>query len=137
MFVLDTNVVSELRNGKRQQSPEVRSWAAAQPAHKLYLAAVTILELEIGVLLMQRKDPAKGAVLRAWMSAVQATFSGRILAFTENTALRCAPMHVPNPKPDRDAAIAATALEHGFTVATRNVGDFSTTGVALVNPWGR
>ena len=135
MFVLNTNVVSELRRCKRAQSSAVRAWAASQAADTLYLAAVTVLELEIGVLLRERKDPVQGAVLRAWLDAVRLAFVGRVLAFTETTALRCAPMHVPNHAPERDAWIAATALEHGFAVVTRNVADFSRSGVVLLDPW--
>lgn len=135
MFVLDTNVVSELRQGKRMQSSAVRAWAASQAADTLYLAAITVLELEIGVLLRERKDPAQGAVLRNWLNALQAAFDGRVLAFTGNTALRCAPMHVPRKAPERDAWIAATALEHGFTVVTRNVADFRHSGVVVLDPW--
>lgn len=135
MFVLDTNVVSELRSGKRGQSPAVCQWAARQPINTLYLAAVTVLELEIGVLLHERKDSSQGAVLRARLGACRVAFAGRILGFGEATALCCAPLHLPDKKPDRDAAIAATALQHRFTVVTRNVSDFIPMGVALVNPW--
>ncbi len=135
MFVLDTNVVSELRHGKPNQSPAVRAWAAGQPASRLFLSAISILELEKGVLALERKSPPQGNALRAWLTGVLAAFAGRILPFTEHTATLCAAMHVPNPRSDRDAMIAATALEHGMTVVTRNVADFAGTGVQLVNPF--
>ncbi len=135
MFVLDTNVISELRQGKPLQSAAVRAWAVQQPASMLHLTAITLLELEIGVLSKARKDAAQGAVLRAWLNGVRMEFAGRILPFTEATALRCAPMHVPDPKAERDAMIAATALQHGFSVVTRNTADFSGMGVALLDPW--
>lgn len=135
MFVLDTNVISELRQGKPNQSPEVRAWAASQPASQLFLSAICILELEKGVLALERRTPPQGSALRAWLTGVRATFAGRILPFTDNTAMLCAAMHVPNPRSDRDAMIAATALEHGMTVATRNVADFTGTGVQLINPF--
>ncbi len=135
MFVLDTNVISELRRGKPQQSAEVRAWAAAQPSGKLYLSAITILELEIGVLALERRTPPQGSALRTWLTGVREAFAGQILPFTDITATVCASLHVPNPRSERDAMIAATAIEHGFTVVTRNSSDFADTGIALVNPW--
>jgi predicted nucleic acid-binding protein len=135
MYVLDTNVISELRQGKPNQSPEVRKWAASLPTSQFFLSAISILELEKGVLGLERKTPPQGQALRVWLTGVRATFAGRILPFTDNTATLCAAMHVPTPRPDRDAMIAATALEHGMAVVTRNVTDFAGTGVQLVNPF--
>ena len=135
MFVLDTNVISELRHGKPHQSPEVRAWAGAQPASRLYLSAITILELEMGIQALERRSPPQGSALRTWLTGVRAAFAGRILPFTDNTAPMCASLHIPDPRSERDAMIAATAIEHRFTVVTRNTGDFVTTGVALINPW--
>jgi len=135
MFVLDTNVISELRHGKPSQSPDVRAWAAAQPASRLFLSAITILELEKGVQALERRIPPNGSALRAWLNGVRAAFSGRILAFSEHTAHVCAALHVPNARAGRDAMIAATAIEHGFTVVTGNTPDFINTGVQLLNPW--
>lgn len=135
MYVLDTNVISELRQGKANQSPAVRAWAASQPASQLFLSAICILELERGVLALEHKTPPQGSALRAWLTGVRATFAGRILPFTDHTATLCAAMHVPNPRSERDAMIAATALEHGMAVVTRNVADFKGTGVQLVDPF--
>lgn len=135
MFLLDTNVISELRKGKPKQSAAVRAWAAKQPVDQLYLSAISQLELEIGAQLMERRDPAQGAVLRRWMDAVVDSFRGRILSFSTVTVPLCAGLHVPGPRSFRDSMIAAIALEHGFTVVTRNVRDFDHTNVKLLNPW--
>lgn len=135
MYLLDTNVVSELRKGKKAD-PRVRMWAQRLPAASLYLSAISILELEIGILLIERRHRKQGTVLRAWMDGhVLPAFSGRILAIDAAVAQRCAALPVPNPRSDRNALIAATALVHGMTVVTRNVSHFRPTGVALVNPW--
>jgi len=135
MFVLDTNVISELRHGKPQQSAEVRAWAKRQPSSRLFLSAITILELEMGILALERRTPPQGSALRIWLSGVREAFAGQILPFTDSTATVCASLHVPHPRSERDAMIAATAIEHSFTVVTRNVSDFAGTGVALINPW--
>lgn len=135
MYILDTNVVSELRKGRKAHQ-NVRTWAQKLPAASLYLSAISILELEIGILLIERRDGKQGTVLRAWMDKhVLPTFAGRVLAIDTTVAQRCASLHVPNPKSDRDALIAATALVHGMTIATRNVSHFQPMGVALVDPW--
>ncbi len=135
MYLLDTNVISELRRGKRGQSPAVRAWAQTQPLARLYLSAVTVLELELGALLIGRRDTAQAQVLRVWLDAVLADFDGRVLPFAVTTALRCAALHVPDPASFRDSMIAATALEHGFAVVTRNVGDFAASAVPVIDPW--
>ena len=137
MFVLDTNVVSELRHGKTGKAdPNVIAWAASVPPSALFLSAITVLELETGIRLAERRDSTQGAVLRAWMTdRVLPAFQGRILAVDEAVALRCAMLHVPDRRSDRDALIAATALVHAMTVVTRNTADFASTGVALLDPW--
>jgi hypothetical protein len=135
MYILDTNVVSELRKGKKADR-NVRVWAQTLPAASLYVSVVSILELEMGILLVERRDPKQGGILRAWMDGhVLPSFSGRILAIDTVVAQRCAALHVPNPRSDRDALIAATALVHSMTVVSRNVTHFQPTGVAVVNPW--
>ena len=135
MFILDTNVVSELRKAKKAHQ-NVKKWAQPLPAAGLYISAISVLELEIGILLIERRDQEQGRILRTWMDRhVLPTFSGRILAIDTAVAQRCAMLHVPNPRSDRDALIAATALVHGLTVATRNVADFENMGIGVQNPW--
>ena len=136
MYILDTNVISELRKAKKA-NPNVLKWAQPLPSATLYVSVISLLELEIGILLMERRDKEEGAILRAWMNRhVLPTFSGRILAIDTSVAQRCAALHVPNPRSDRDALIAATALVHGLSVATRSVADFEGMGVGVLNPWG-
>jgi len=135
MYILDTNVISELRKA-RKTHPNVRKWAERLPSASLYISVISLLELEIGILLIGRRDKEQGAILRAWIDRhVLPTFSDRILAIDTAVAQRCATLHLPNPRSDRDALIAATALVHGLTVATRNVNDFERTGVGVLNPW--
>jgi predicted nucleic acid-binding protein len=141
MYLLDTNVVAELRKAKAGKADKnVTAWAESVVPSSLFLSAITVLELELGVLLMERRDHAQGAsgaILRSWMDGhVLPAFAGRILPIDAPIARRCAELHVPDPKSERDAFIAATALVHGMTVVTRNVDDFTSTDVAVLNPWG-
>ena len=133
MFILDTNVVSELRKAKAGKADaNVVAWAAGQDPSALFLSAITLLELERGI----RRDGAQGAVLRAWMTdRVLPAFEGRILPVDGPVALCCAALHVPDPRSDRDALIAATGLVHAMPIVTRNVADFAPTGVQIINPW--
>jgi toxin FitB len=137
MYLLDTNVVSELRkihNGKADLN--VTTWADRVDAAELFISVITIQELEIGVLLIERKDAKQGAMLRTWLGTqVIPAFGERILPLTTDIAKRCARLHVPDLRPLRDGLIAATALTHRMTVITRNVSDFAPTGVATMNPW--
>jgi len=137
MYLLDTNVVSELRKVRSGKAdPHVAAWADGVDAADLYLSVVAVLELEIGVLLAERRDPAQGAVLRAWVNDhVLPAFAGRILVVDAAVAHRSSRLHAPDPRPLRDGLIAATALVHGMTVVTRNVTDFAPTGVATLDPW--
>lgn len=137
MFILDTNVISELRKAKSGKAdPKVVAWAAAINADELFLSAITILELEMGVLQVERRDLLQGNLLRSWLdNQVLTAFDGKILVIDAAVAQRCARLHVPDRSSERDALIAATALVHGMTIVTRNVTDFATSGVDLINPW--
>lgn len=135
-YLLDTNVVSELRKKPGVVEPRVLAWAERHPARDLYISVVTVMEIELGVARVERRDPEQGAVLQLWLEAgVLAGFANRILSIDVETARRAARLHVPDPRPERDAFIAATAAVHGLTVVTRNVADFDPTGVDVVNPW--
>ncbi|WP_206614681.1 type II toxin-antitoxin system VapC family toxin [Xylella fastidiosa] len=137
MYVLDTNVVSELRKiqvGKADSN--VAAWTQSVDASELFVSAITIMELELGVLSIERKDITQGTLLRIWMEQhVLPEFSERTLPVDTVVALRCAQLHVPDRCHERDALIAATALVHGMAVVTRNVADFQPTGVTILNPW--
>jgi toxin FitB len=135
MWLLDTNVLSELRRRDRTH-PNVAVWADALHPQDLFLSVITILEIEAGALMIARRDAAQGAILRAWNdNRVLTAFDGRILPVDTEVAQRCASLHVPDPRAERDALIAATALVHRLRIATRNIADFEPMGVDAVNPW--
>jgi toxin FitB len=137
MYLLDTNVVSELRRIRLGRADiHVAKWADSVETSMLFLSAITVLEIELGVFQMERRDAVQGAMLRAWLeSQVLPAFDGRILPVDIAVARRCAKLHSPDPRAERDALIAATALVHRLTVVTRNTVDFQPTGAALLNPW--
>lgn len=137
MFVLDTNVVFELRKVRLGKADvNLGAWAQSVDAADLFVSAITIMELELGVLAIERKDATQGALLRSWLEQqVLPEFAGRTLPVDTAVAQRCARLHLPDKRGERDALIAATALVHGMTVVTRNVADFEPTGVRVLNPW--
>ncbi|NJN37831.1 MAG: type II toxin-antitoxin system VapC family toxin [Acaryochloridaceae cyanobacterium CSU_3_4] len=137
MFLLDTNVVSELRKiGTTKVNTAVEQWARSTPGKQTYLSVITIFELERGILLAERRDSLQGNMLRQWLDDhVLTKYSERIIAVNAAIAQCCAALHVPDPMPECDAMIAATALVHDLTIVTRNIEDFKRTGVKLVNPW--
>jgi toxin FitB len=137
MFVLDTNVISELRKAPSgKANANVVAWATSVRTASMFLSAITLMELEQGVLLLERRDARQGRLLRRWLDQqVKPAFEGRILPIDDVVAVRCARLHVPDPRKERDALIAATALVHGMTVATRDISDFAPTGVPLLDPW--
>jgi predicted nucleic acid-binding protein len=137
MFLLDTNVISELKKAKTGRADvAVMRWGASVPGRSMFLSAITVMELELGTLLAERRDAVQGAMLRSWLNGqVLPAYLGRILVVDVQVAVRCAALHVPDRRSERDALIAATALIHGMTVVTRNVADFAPTGVPVLNPW--
>lgn len=137
MYLLDTNIISELRKAKSGKCDKnVVAWANSVSASNLFISVITILEFEIGILSLERRDPAQGALFRSWLNShVLLAFSDRILIIDTAVAQYCAKLHAPNPRSDRDSIIAATALVHGMTVVTRNVDDFAATDVVILNPW--
>jgi predicted nucleic acid-binding protein len=135
MYLLDTNVVSELRKGDRADQ-RVTAWASGLDIGVMYLSVMSLLEIRLGILSVRRKDETRANRLDVWLEKqVIAHFADRVLPVDIPVALRCAALHVPDPRSDRDALIAATALVHGLTVVTRNTRDFQRTGVPLLNPW--
>jgi predicted nucleic acid-binding protein len=135
MFLLDTNVISELRRPERANK-NVVAWASTIPAGSFFLSVISIFEIELGTLKIARRDAAQGAILRAWIDEqLLPRFESRILAVDTAVAQHCARLHVPDPRAERHAMIAATAIVHGLTVVTRNVAHFKSVGVTLLNPW--
>lgn len=137
MYILDTNVISELRRaGQGKADDNVVSWASSVETTSLYVSVVSIMEIETGILQIARRDKDQANVLRRWFEGhVLKAFENRILPINEAVARQCAQLHVPDPKSERDALIAATALVHGMTVVTRNTRDFDPSGVRLLDPW--
>jgi toxin FitB len=137
MFLLDTNVVSELRKARAGRADKnVTAWASGASAASMFVSVITVQELEIGVLLAERRDPSQGKVLRRWLEQqVLPGFGERILPVDTTVARRSAALHVPDPRPVRDTLIAATALVHGLSVVTRDVADFAPTGAEIIDPW--
>ncbi|MFC3324931.1 type II toxin-antitoxin system VapC family toxin [Mesorhizobium cantuariense] len=135
MFILDTNVVSNLRR-RDKTDRNVLAWSETHDIASFFMSVISILELEIGTLLLSKKDPRQAAMYREWLDQILIPqFDDRILSIDTAVVVRCANLHVPDPKPERDALIAATALVNNLTVVTRNTKDFEGTRVKLFNPW--
>jgi predicted nucleic acid-binding protein len=135
MFIIDTNVISELRKKDRAEA-KVRAWAEQADQHGSYLSSITVFELRYGALLVRRRDRMQGELMLHWLQRdVLEIFGGRILPIDERVAMTCAELNVPDRRPERDGFIAATALVHDMTVVTRNTKDFEGTGAKLLNPW--
>lgn len=138
MYLLDTNVISELRkHAKGTANTQVGQWFSNTPPDTLYTSVMCLLEIERGALLIGRRDSRQSQILLDWLNRqVRPAFAGRILAVDDAVVTLCAPLHVPSPKAEVDALIAANALAHNLTVVTRNVKDFAPMGVRVLNPWG-
>ena len=138
MFLLDTNVVSELRKAPAgKANANVVQWASSVSSSSLYLSVITLMELQTGILLKERKDPEQGKLLHTWFDTkVLPAFENRVIPIDKDVALKCAAFHVPDRRSDRDTFIAASAIVHGMTVVTRNVKDYDISKIKLLNPWG-
>ncbi|KHJ54187.1 twitching motility protein PilT [Aureimonas altamirensis] len=136
-YLLDTNVISELRKiGDGKADANVVAWIGAEDTANFLISAITILELERGLLGVQRRNALQGALLRAWLdNHIRREFSGRILPVDDEVATRCAHLHIPDRRNEADALIAATALVRGLPLVTRNTRSFEGTGVVLIDPW--
>ena len=137
MYLLDTNVVSELRKSTSGKANlNVVQWASSEDTETLFISVITVLELEMGILSMERRDQQQGLILRRWLEdQVLPSFEGRILPIDIAIARKCAELHVPDKRAERDAMIAATAVIHRMRVVTRNVADFDLAGFEVINPW--
>lgn len=137
MFLLDTSVISELRKaGDGKADARVVAWASGADTAAFYLSVITVMEIELGILRVARRDPTQAARLRLWRDRhISPEFAERILPVDAAVALRCASLHVPDPRPEHEAFIAATAFTHGLTIVSRNVADFEVMGAPVLNPW--
>lgn len=137
MYLLDTNVISELRKaGSAKANQQVLKWASKQNSSSMFISAISILEIEMGILQLERKDKKQAMLIKTWLETqVLSAFTDRILSFDTKAALRCAQLHIPDPKSERDAMIAAIADIHNLTLVSRNEKDFQHMGIELINPW--
>jgi predicted nucleic acid-binding protein len=133
-YLLDTNVLSELRKGRRT-SPNVRKWFNPIPTDNLYISVLVLGEIRKGVESIGRKDPAQAAALERWLAEVLLDFAGHVLPITDAISDRWGRLAAPRPLPTTDGLMAATALTHSLTFVTRNTLDIQHTGVSLLNPF--
>lgn len=134
MFLVDTNVLAELRKGARC-NPHVARWSHQHVPTTMWISVITLGEIRKGVELVRPRDPSQAAALETWLLRVAAAFSGRTLPLDAMVADAWGRMNARSPLPAIDGLLAATATVHGLVLATRNVRDFERSGVALVNPF--
>lgn len=135
MFLLDTVVVSELR--KKKPDTGVRRWLEQQQDNQLFLSVVTLGEIERGIEKIRKADPDFADALAAWLESLTSLYADRILPVTPEIARRWGRLSARLGHDGADLLIAATALSHGLTVATRNTGHFEPAGVTVINPFKR
>jgi predicted nucleic acid-binding protein len=133
MYLIDTDVLSELRRPRPDQT--VLSWMHQRREIDLFLSAITVMEIERGIQKQRRVNPEHAVALEAWLMGNFALFGNRILAVTSNIARRWGRLQIELGRDDDDLAIAATAIEYGFSVVTRNARHFDKTGADVVNPF--
>lgn len=136
-WFLDTNVISELRlSPSKKINPNFAKWAETIHRNDCYTSVVVLMEVERGVMRMERKDPHQGKGLRQWFEHfVKTYFENRVLKIDRTTAQICAKLHIPNVRPENDAWIAASCIQHNLPLVTRNVADFQNLGIELINPF--
>jgi predicted nucleic acid-binding protein len=132
-FLLDTNVVSEIR--KQAPDPGVAKWFASVPADRLFLSVLVVGEIRQGIERLARRDPAQAEIFEHWLGELIGRYGDRLVPITERIAQAWGRLNVPDPVPVVDGLMAATALVHDWTLVTRNVNDVSATGVRLLNPF--
>jgi len=135
-YLIDTNVISELRKGRRCDA-NVARWFDSVGDEEIFLSVLTIGELRRGVELIRRRDPVSAESLDTWLAQVLSTHAGRFLPVDSSVAEQWGELNVPNPVPVVDGLLAATAIVNGLTLATRNVGNIAGTGVPCLNPFDR
>jgi predicted nucleic acid-binding protein len=135
MFLIDTVALSELR--RRERDPVVVAWFERQRTTDLFLSVISVGEIERGIARQRVTDPGFAGALAAWLDRVLALYGERVLPFDLPTARRWGALSANLGNDSADLMIAATALERGLTVVTRNVSDFAPTGVAVLDPFNR
>lgn len=137
MYLLDTNVISEIRKIHHNKADSgVTKWFYGCQFSDLFLNDIILLEMQKGYLLKNRKDAQQGQILKLWIEYVTNNFAGRILPISQEICLKCAELHIPNPRPQFDSLIASTALVHNLILVTDNTKDFQgIDGLKIHNPF--